>query len=405
MKYLSKFIICFLISVFCVQFTYAQSPIDANRMNRDISIMENILQEMFRTRWETRGSTVHVAPSGVFSFGGRNTIRGTYLPDYGVIFTIPGRSPGFAMYSDRDNGKSYSYSFHYSGDATSQREVNEETVTLRIKEFLRDYGSTIGQLKDEDRIMVIYNTRHQNHETAFFKMDGDDKQTQEIPAISVVANHSDLKAYRSGNIDTSELDSRLSVSTVSTDNNDQLDLKVMANIFETALNEQEGKSFRIRGSVNYLNLDNFGALFFFDARYGSSSGSFMLDFPKMSQFNFDDDTSFDEYSSSKARVEVQRAIEQRLNETKKRREETAEELKESYKNFISNIKEYLADYGRTLNSVSSNQHIMISIAISSSVDDIPERVDLQVRKSTLEAMDRGSMSREDAVKEIAVREY
>lgn len=398
MKYLSKIIILFLITAFGFQSVSAQNSVDANRMNRDINIMENILQELFRTRWEGRGNRVSVAPAGNLFFGGRRDIRGTYLPGYGVIFMIPGGPPGFVTYSDTEDGKSFSYSFQYSsGDA--ENEVNEESIIRRIREFLRDYGSTIGQLADDEKIMVIYNTRHRDRGVSFFGFSGEEKEIEQLPTISVVAQKSDLQAYRSGSVNADQLDSRISVSTVEEDAKELLDLKVMANIFETALKEQDEKSFRISGSVNYLNLDNFGALFFFDTRYSSSAGSFFLRSVSAPGFSRSGD------EEQKARIEVKNAIEAKLKETKERQQEQAEEMKKAYDTFLSNIKEYLVDYGRTLSSVGSDQYIMISATVSTSVESIPERVDIQVRKSVLAAMDRGQMSRDEALAQVVVREY
>lgn len=398
MKYLSKIITLFFLSVLSTQALYAQDNIDANRMNRDINIMENILQELFKTRWEAQGNTVHVKSTGIY-FGSRSSdIRGTYLPGYGIIFTIPGGPPGFVSYSDSDEGKSYSYTFRYSDDASSGKTVSEESITQRIREFLREYGSTIGQLSENDRIMVIYNTQQHIREFPFFHSSDDQKKQQLLPTISVVAQMKDLQAYRSGNLSKDQLDQRLSISKSDAETNDRLDLKVMANIFETALKEQEGPAFRISGSINYLNLDNFGALFFFDSHYSSRSGSFFFDMPKISSFSFNDE-------EGKARVEVQRALEAEMSESRKQQEETTEEIKQGYDTFINSLKEYLVDYGRTLSSVKANQHILISASISSSIDEIPERVDLQIKKSVLEAMDKGNTSRDEAMSQIVVREY
>lgn len=398
MKYLSKIIILFFLSVLSTQVLYAQNSIDTNRMNRDINIMENILQELFKTSWEARGNTVHVKSTGLFFGGNSSDIRGTYLPGYGIIFTIPGGPPGFVTYSDTDEDKNYSYTFRYSDDTSSGKTVSEESVTRRIREFLREYGSTIGQLSGNDRIMVIYNTQQQIREFPFFHSSDNQKKQQLLPTISVVAQMKDLQAYRSGDLSEDELDQRLSISKTDAETKDRLDLKVMANIFETALKEQEGPAFHIRGSINYLNLDNFGALFFFDARYSSRSGSFFFDMPKISSFSFNDE-------EGKARVEVQRTLEEEMKQSKKQKEETTEEIKKSYDNFIYSLKEYLVDYGRTLSSVQTDQHILISSTISSSIDEIPERVDLQIKKSVLEAVDKGNTSREEAMSQIVVREY
>jgi hypothetical protein len=81
------------------------------------------------------------------------------------------------------------------------------------------------------------------------------------------------------------------------------------------------------------------------------------------------------------------------------------EILEAYKQFKQRLKEYLVDYGRTLSSVSQNQHILVSVNIQSSVDEVPDRVDFQLQKSVLEQMDEGDVSREEAMNEIRVREY
>ena len=399
MKYLSKIITLLFLSVLSTNVLCAQNAIDANRMNRDINIMENILQELFKTSWEARGNTVHVKSTGLFFGGNSSDIRGTYLPGYGIIFTIPGGPPGFITYSDTGEDKSYSYTFRYSDDASSEKSVSEESVTRRIREFLREYGSTIGQLSENDRIMVVYNTQYQIREFPFIDSSDDQKRQQLLPTISVVAQVKDLQDYRSGNLSEDELNQRLSISKSDAESKDRLDLKVMANIFETALKEQEGPAFRIRGSINYLSLDNFGALFFFDARYSSRTGAggFFFNMPEFSSFSLD--------TEGKARVEVQRALEKELDQSRKQQEETTEEITKGYNTFINNLREYLVDYGRTLSSVQRDQHIMISASISSSIDEIPERVDLQIKKSVLEAMDKGNTNRDEAMSQIVVREY
>ena len=398
MKYIKNALILSLFTALFIPAAVAQNSMDINRMQRDINIMENILEELFKTRWEARGNTVRVTSTGLFFGGNSSDIRGTYLPGYGIIFIIPGGPPGLVTYSDTNEDKNYSYTFRYSDDASSGNTVTEENVTQRIREFLREYGSTIGQLSPSDRIMVIYNTQQQLREFPFLESSDDQTKQQRLPTISVVAQRKDLQAYRSGNLSEEELNDRLSVSKSGAETKDRLDLKVMANIFETALKEQEGPAFRIRGSIDYLKLDNYGALFFFDARYSSRSGGFFFEMPKISGFQFRED-------EAKARVEVQRALENEVNQSRKQQEETTEEIKKSYDTFINNIREYLVDYGRTLSSVTSDQHILISSTISSSIDEIPERVDLQIKKSVLEAMDKGDMSRDEAISQIVVREY
>ena len=69
------------------------------------------------------------------------------------------------------------------------------------------------------------------------------------------------------------------------------------------------------------------------------------------------------------------------------------------------LKETIVDYGRTLKSVSSEEYILVSVSISNSRDSLPEGIDLQVKKSVLQSIDSGQMSREQAMEQITVREY
>src|SRR5690625_2113158 len=263
------FIVTGAILGLCNQPVAAQSiDFDENRMNRDINIMENILQEMFKTRWETRGGNDYDYTGGIFSFGGSYNPHGTYLPGYGVIFTISGSRPGFALLTGTD-GDGASLSFEYGNDENGEN-VTEESITNKIIEFLQNYGSTIGQLSEDDNVMVIYNVSESRHFDFAARWisgkDGEEKQ-HKIPTISVVSSKKDLQDYRSGDINSDELRSRLEISTSGMNDHNQMDLKVMANILETTLKEPEEGSFRITGSVDYLMLDNFGALFFCEASF------------------------------------------------------------------------------------------------------------------------------------------
>ena len=400
MKSLSKILITLLTIIFTgtCSHLYAQN-IDNNRMTRDINIMENVLEEMFKT--DVRSSANRVRATG-FSYRGNNHIRGTYLPNYGIIFSIPGMQRSFiSLNSEGEDEDGYAYVFEYSDSPGNKDEVTKEAIVLRIKEFLREYGSTIGQLQDDEKIMVIYNSTNQNNAFTVFSSSGSGlkRVTDKLPTISVVIKKNDLNEYRSGNISKHELDKLFSVSTVEEKNNNQLDLKVMANIFETALKSSDKESFRISGDVDYLNLDNFGAIFSMKVNYGNSihlAGAYTVRALNTVRLDF--------LENAKDSVVVAEAKE-RAKQAKQKQEEREQAEKESYRSFLTNVKEYLVDYGRTLGSVSSNQHVLISATISSRVDEIPERVDFQVKKSVLEAIDDGSMSRDQAINQISVREY
>lgn len=380
----------------------AQSDIDPNRMNRDINIMENVLEELFKTRWSAHGNNVRVH-TGSFSFGRSNDINGTYLPDYGVIFTIPGGSPGFVMTSNAE-GEDLSFNFEY-GDETNGEKVTEESITKKIVEFLRDYGSTIGQLSDDHQVMVIYKANRPHREIAIFRSSGEESKStqQKIPTISVVANTGDLKAYRSGDLSDEQFRNQLNITSVDASANQEKDLKVMASILETAFEDSDEESFEVRGPVNFLKLDNFGALFSFDARYSNRSGFDLSNLHESLKVVREDleRTRAELQENIDVDIEVRDTVrEQKRKEAEANRAEEREKIQKAYEQFLSDLKSTIADYGRTLRSVESNQQILVSVNLHSRHEDIPDRIDLQVRKSALE-----NNSRDQAINQISIREY
>lgn len=408
MKYLNKFLtILLLIFLSWLTSGYAQQgSIDANRMTRDINIMENILEEMFKIQSRSGARSYVIAGNSIFSSG--RDVKGTYLPGYGVIFTIPtGNVPLIYSLDNEGEGEATGYSFVYSSDEAEDNKVDEETITQKIKEFLKDYGSTIGQLQPDEHVMVIYGHDLDEEQIVLFDSEGERRETT-LPVISVATTKNDLEAYRSGKINVRQFDERISISKLDRNSERRLDLEVMANIFKTAFRESgDESSFRVRGSVNHLKLDNFGALFFFDVSYSSSSSFTSNVFRLRAAPKPEVQTRGD--AKSRARVEILRELDREIEEEQKEREKKEKELKVNTRNafndFKTQIKEYMIDYGRTLRSVDSDQFVMASITVSSRVPDIPERIDVQVKKSVLEAVDRGSMSRNDALDRVMIREY
>lgn len=407
MKYLQRILTIAAVFILIAAFQpiHAQSDINTNRMNRDINIMENVLEEIFKTSWSADGSTVRVR-SGMFSFGDSRGINGTFLPDYGIIFSIPGGAPGFVMFSGSE-GDSHSFHFEY-GDESNGEEVTEETITNKMVEFLRDYASTISQLNNDHKVMVIYKANKSRQQVTVFNSSDDSKEArQQLPTISVVATGADLRAHRNGSLNDSEFRDRLEINSVPADTEPQKDMRVMASILETGFDGSEENAFRIRGSVDHLLLDNFGALFSFEARYDGSRSHFDLSGLHESLETMKEDLAQTRVQMKETRAKLKgdsQAIDSIRSERKKENEENRAQQKqkvlEAYNEFVADLKEYLVDYGRTLRSVDSNQQILVSVTLDSRYEEIPERIDLQLQKSALE-----NRNPEQAVNKINVREY
>lgn len=389
MKKIQRIIPALLLILLTSPIVWAQT-FDANRMNRDIKIMENILGEMFKT-YSGNSSAERVIYSE-FS-GNSRSVRGTYLPGYGIIFNVQTGSNFIYINSSQGDNNS-SNSFYYSSDNSSDenKEVSESSVKDRITEFLKDYASTIGQLKPNEHVMVIYGSKSNSSFPALVvrssKGKVESKKQESLPVISGSISKKDLDDYRSGKITTSAFDKK--VKTASTKDKEYLDLKVMSNIFETALREQDEESFRLSGNVNYLMLDNFGAIFNLDASYRTNNHLFG---------NLNSITVTGAYirTNSKSAPDTK--------EAEKEQTEYLAKVKDAYYSLKTNLKEYLVDYGRTISSVKSDQYILTTVNIRGRYDDIPERIDVQLKKSVLDQLDKGSISREKALEQVVITEY
>lgn len=389
MKRLQHILPTLLIILLTSPVVWAQS-FDANRMNRDIKIMENILGEMFKTynsKLENSNSSFAFA-----EFNRSGNIRGTYLPGYGIIFNVVSSS-GVLVYETSPTSTSGTNSFYYSSEFSSEdnSDVTEENVKIRITEFLKDYATSIGQLKSSEKIMVIYGSKSKSDFNRIVyttnRKQLSDREGKKLPVISGSVTKKDLDDYRSGKINENDFTKRISMA--SSKDKEYLDLKVMSNIFETALRDQDDEAFRLSGNVSYLMLDNFGVIFNLDASYRTSNRLFGT---------VSGITVRGTYVTSQSRS-------QDSDEAKQEEAEYLAKVNDAYNNLKSNLKEYLVDYGRTISSVKADQFILTTVNVRGRHTDLPERIDVQLKKSVLDQLDKGSITRDEALKQVVVTEY
>ncbi|MFN1835610.1 hypothetical protein AB2B38_010140 [Balneola sp. MJW-20] len=365
--------------------------LDADRMNRDIRIMENVLNEMLKT--SQSGTSGNFAS---FRTGGSN-VKGTYLPGYGIIFTYEAGNIFYIRTTssdDEDEEVTNVFSYNISG-ASRSSEVDAESIKERIKEFIMDYAPTIGQLKDNENVLVIYKNSASNEffgrAIAIGKM-VEENETERIPTISVAAKRSDLNAYKQSKMSEEALENRLTISE--SENEEILDLKIFSNILDTGLSESSGDSFRVRGRVSYLLLDNFGALFNMDARYDTRLNIMEVRDERVREVL--------------ARSTVEGFRFESTEEAEKSREERIEKVRTALEDLKSNLKQYIVDYGTTLSSVNNGQNIMITVNLGQAFmnnDVFPDRITLQVNKSVLDQLNKGALSRDQALSRISINEF
>jgi hypothetical protein len=314
--------------------------------------------------------------------------------------------------------------------------ATKETIINKIVEFLGNYGPTIQQLSSDNHIMVLFNGIDKPG-VRFIGATGQNmrKRSQYISVISVVAKESDIRAYQRGDLSKKKFRQQLSISTQKPNESKNQDLKIFANILKTAFKKDDSKEFKISSDIDYQHISNFGALFSFSIDYGNgfmylsshtatstSPQGLVVPTKPIIVTDLSNDTSRSHKTDSLRRVitihsrKRRKAIQKRLTEiqkkiakyqnitTKKHAQQTAD-IKDALHTFISNLKKYIVEYGGTLNSIPSNQYVMVSVKVDDNMDNIPEKIVLQVKKSVPEAASQGNVSRKKAMDKIQVEKY
>lgn len=344
--------------------TFGQT-IDQERMDRDLKIAENIL------------GTLSNSERGFFS---SRSVESNYVPDYGVIFSLPQSSLVYTSTSKKgvvvsENNSSSGYTYVISdSDSGNNKGVNaeelKEEIDTQLKEqmtlFLVDYADLIGQLKSADRIMInVKNNR--NHVWL-----SNDNVTEKNMGKTAEIAKSDLIAYKSGKATRDATIGKIKFTEV----NDKMekDLELFSSIFSRLYEPDMSSTYYASSrNINYERLDNLGAIFSMRV-YSSSS---------------------DNNGKHTIRTTGERGLTQDERDAK---------VNEMYPEFEKNMRQNIIDYGRTIKSLKPSEMLIIKVRLTECDDcSMPKSIELSVKGSVLSDFDSGKLSRDKAMAAISIK--
>ncbi len=376
-----------------------------NRMNRDLSIMQDVLGKLFSNNYD----------NSFTSF--TQQVNGTYLPGYGILFRVPGSSafsfrliekdqdiappPPTSLNRNLDSAKKkvekkyviISNGSHGSNETSKNSGLSKEDVINNAVRFFEDYAEAIGQIKPDEHIVIIY----QSHDFGFavepfLRSSGKASVSGEAATgplnLSISAKKADITAFRMGKISNKAFRSRLKIIDLNNSGNDIKDVKIMSGILQAALKQDEKGSFTIRGDVKYLIQPGYGALFF--ARTGYNNGNAPLIFLSKKE-------NAHAYSFSFSSTDSSNSKDAKLS--------SKEHIRKAFDDFVDNIKQSLIDYGRTMRSLKPGQHITLSLDISRDYNILPKRIDFRVSQKTLSDYDLRKITMDQAISRIIETKY
>ncbi len=389
MKQIRAMIILVILLLIPFLLIYAQN-IDEARMEQDIKVAQGILK-----------SLIDLENREVFYRGD----EGSYIANYGVILKIPRKEefPRRLLMNPEQLGSCFI--------TKGVKESWIDQLREAMQTFIVDYSDLIGQLRPTDKILILYDNSQADYLLAL----GKKEFIKDRYKLSAEIDRQSIIDYKSGRIDQEELRSRTKIREEESEeahSEDRPDLKVMAGIFKTIFENDEENYYRLYRNISYDYIEGFGV-------------SYELHFTDTYTLRGPVETLLlreNQIKRGKVTIIGDEGVigyykNGQFKETKDREQPTdslltihRDALSKSLEKIEEEIKEGIVSYGRTLKSLDSDEVLLVKASLSShyweqSWDEHAEKktLTLSIKKSVLEAYDRGEISLEEAQSAIKVK--
>ncbi len=354
--------------------TTRAAAFDTSRMQRDLEIMEAILDRLFDRS----------TPS--FHFGGEGS-RGIYMPGYGVLFQVPNNSFAFEIITLPPDGEGVNVSEPQAPRASrskvsARRKINRQDIRENLQNFFANYADAIGQIENDERVAVYV---HGNSNFVFTSPEISGATTaSSAREIFAAARKADIIARRSGTMAGNDFNNRMQYRELPGGGDDS-DLDVMARIVDTALRGKNQRMTEFDAETRPIYLEGLGALFLLRTSLGDHSAWFLkTPMPDANEL-----------------LDIERKVVE-LQAASKRARGT---WKTKYDNLRTRLAEIMADYGHTLRRLQRDEWIIVAADLRDAPEDGPRELVCRVQKNAIDAYNNRSISREQLIKKIEYLEY
>ncbi|MCA9732631.1 hypothetical protein KC799_10900 [candidate division KSB1 bacterium] len=347
-------------------------------MDKDLNIMESILDKLVSTDDYRRIHLTH------------NSTRGIFIPSYGVIFTIPAPRSAFDLLLQNfrafESGEHVAVVNHGQmmdgADRKSTEQLQEEIVY-----FLQQYADAIRQLKNQDKVTVIYsNQTIQSSEVSW------PSTPVVLPGFTVTTHYKDIDAFREGRVNAEEFSKMLSIRSSDVTQEKQPALAIFINALQTMLHSRSAGTFDLVGPISQIQLNDFGTILSFETNF-LSANSFEYYFST-------DPEAF--LSSGGGRVQAQNPGSGVNVWTRFSQIDTVstEILKKALRSFEDNILHLITQYAATLDVSQPQASLVLAVKINQLSPQIPSRVVYKVQNKDIRAFAERKLQKDAFLKRI-----
>lgn len=406
---------------------------DKSKVMKEIEIAENILASLLQQEMEVSDDVVIVGYNG--SFG---NVEGTYIDDFGALFTIGG-SKSFRGISIGDGkiASGYNYNYNLKGIAKLQERLpytiyldsdgnrirkrdrdkddkevkaeasNEESAGYDDYDFFKkvsrdffvDYGYLIKGMKSNEKVLIRY-VRDNNVAIVINGWDqsngwsnlSDRDWDDERGVYTAMVLKSDIDALQRGNLTETQFENKIAYTKGEEDvETESKDMKLINSIFSRLykddLSGSECISSRSTPKSEYIPDLGLVVNMRMNTRCRGNRG-----FGSRLEL-------FREGQSGFALVDPE-------EEEESDDKEDRENADEHYPAFLSSLKENVVEYGSIAKSLKEGEVLVFKVNFSGCRDCklIPEQLSITAKQATLSAYRQGKLSLEKAVEQLSIVE-
>lgn len=286
-----------------------------------------------------------------------------------------------AVAESGDDEYTYRYSYSRDNDEGSDSEAQyivrgyqkdfEDLKPLYKKvmtTFLTDYADLIGQLEDNDQVMLVSKSTGEGYGIVFVS------PSDESSKFSASTTRKNIANFKAGKISRTNFESNINYVENKGTEKRPADLELFSSIFQRLYKTDLATTYYTSTPISYERLKGFGVIY------------------KMKMYS----------SISMGRDSYRMPTQRRSNLTREERDQQVEDL---YPRFISDFKQNILDYGKTIKTLDSDESILFQIRLTECNNcDIPNEINILVKNQTLMDLDAGKISETQAKQQIQIKE-
>lgn len=395
------------------------------KITKDIEIAENILSSLLEQGMDDESGVARLA------YGMDGDVEGTYIADYGAMFTIGGSRGGRSIISIGDVSNSFHYNlrgtartnkklpyilkFHTDedkkneGDEAGDVEVIETSfepfeffkeVTM---EFFVDYGYLLKGVKPQEKVLIRYGLGNSRAFaiTGWAEVEGweklDNKDFHEGGKYTATVLKADIDALQKGSLNESQFAAKVEYSEGKAEVEEgNKDTKLLNSIFSRLYKEDLSGNTCIssRSTPRSEYIPGLGVVV--NMRMNTRCRTWRGSFDRLEFFR--------EGSGQNGIALLD--TERRDREDEKDNEEDEKNPDDFYPEFLSDLKENIVEYGSIAKSLEKDEVLVFKLEFQGCRDCelVPDRLNVSVKQSTLVAYRQGKISLDQAIKQLTITE-